>query len=448
MESGQPEMRSYFSNGIPQHFETRSFYSQTLPLVIGGKLREVNVIKPLCIPFLNCSICHETATDPLIMCPSSHVVCRKCSGLEVCPLCRYNTKTGNSPDTYPRKGKHIESFETLSEKLPWICPVSCNKLVDHNELKEHVEHCTPYQCSTCREVKFASNELLISHEAVCPEKEIYCSACEVKIKQRYLNEHQKCCPEAEVEVNPALFGIQGPDVKLKRKVLESITPESAQCLKALFEAFMKISDKPNQNPDSNGQVTSVSGSSEQIPRQNIKVLAETEFTASDLFLNHKGIRKNLLNIPITPVCESTDNPTTYDIISIMIHKITYAKDKPDGYGFVCKLNKQTAQAGENYLALCTVAPLTEDSQPAANKLYTFTLTGISGGNCETLMEIRLSVNKILHDNKLSDSGRVVNNSTPLDTRNFYQIFCEGSAGYNYNHSNRKSRLKLTVTEEC
>ena len=448
MDSGQPVMRIFSSDDKPQHFETRSVYTETLSLVIGGKLREVKVIKPLCISFLNCSICFETATDPLIMCPSSHVVCRKCSGLEVCPLCRYNTKTGNSPDTYPRKGKHIESFETLSEKLPWLCPVGCNMLVDHNALQEHVEHCTPYQCSTCREVTFASNELLMRHEAVCPEKEIYCSACELKIKQRDLKEHQSCCPEVEVEVNPALFGMQGPDVKLKRKVLESITPEGAKCLKVLFEAFMKISDKPNQNPDSNGQVTSVSGSSEQIPRQNIKVLAETEFTDRDLLLNHNGIRKNLLNIPITPVCESTDNPTTYDTITIMIHRVTYARDKPDGYGFVCKLNKQTEQAGKNYLALCPVAPLAENSQPAANKQYTVTLTGISGGNCETLMEIRLSVNKILHDNKLSDFGRVANNSTPLDARNFYQIFSEGFAGYNYNCSNRKPRLKLTVTEEC
>ena len=446
MDSSQPVMRISPSDGKPHQFETESVYTQILPLVIGGKLREVRVMKPLSVSYLDCSVCSKTATDPLAMCPKSHIVCRKCSNLELCPTCKYDTKSGQS--TYPRKEKHIEAFEIFSKKIPWICPVSCNMPVVHDELQAHVVNCTPYQCSICREVKVATDELLSKHEAVCPEKEISCRECELKIKQRDLKEHESCCPEAEVEVNPALFGMQGSNVKLKRKVWESINPDGSKYLKVLLEAFKNISDDPDQNPESNGQITSVSGSSRQNPRQNIKVLAETEFTSRDLSLNHKGIRKNLLNIPITPVCESSCPATTYDTISIMIHRITYERDKPDGYGLVCKLNKQTEQAGDNYLALCPVAPLAEDSQPAANKLYTFTLTGISDGNCETLMEIRLSVNKILHDNELSDFGRVANDCTPLDAMNFYQIFCEGFAGYHYSRSSYKSRLKLTVTEEC
>lgn len=446
MDSGQPVMRIFPSDGKPQQFETRSVYRQTLSLMIGGELREVSVIKPLYTSCLECSACFEIATDPLAMCPSSHIVCRKCSEVELCPKCSYDTKTGHS--TYPRKDKLIESFEIFSKKVPWICPVSCKMPIDHDKLKVHVTNCKPYQCSICREVTVATNELLAKHEAACPEKEISCRECELKIKQRDLKEHQSCCPEAEVEVNPEVFDMQGPNVKLKRKVLEAIRPESTKYLKDLLDAFKKISDEPDQNPESNGQITSVSGSCLQIPRENIKVLAETEFTRKDLFLNHKGIRKNLLNIPITPVCESSDLPTTYDTISIMIHRISYVPDKPDGYGLVCKLNNQTEQAGDRYLALCPVAPLEKKSQPAANKPYTFTLTGISAGSCEPLMEIRMSVNKILHDNRLSDFGRVANNCTPLDAMNFYQIFCVGFAGYDYLLSNHKCRLKLTVTEEC
>ena len=448
MDTGQPVMRIFSSDGKPPQFETTSVYTQRVSLVIGGKPQVVNVFKPLFSLSVNCNVCLETATDPVTMCPAPHIVCRKCAKFELCPVCRYNPKTDHSPDTFPRKDKFIESFEIFSEKVPWLCPVSCNMFVDHNELEEHVRNCKPYQCSTCREVKVATSELLSRHEAACPEKEISCGECDLKIKQGDLKEHQSCCPEAEVEVNPALFGMQGPDFKLKRKVVESITPESTKYLKDLFEAFMKISGEPDQNPDSNVQVTSVSGSSLPIPRQNIKVLAETEFTADDLFLKNNKIRKSLLNIPITPVCESSYRATTYDTISIMIHRITYKRDKPDGYGFVCKLNNQTEQAGARYLELFHVSPLAKTSQPAANKLYTFTLRGVSGGSCETLMEIRLSVNKILHDNKLSDFGSDANNSTPLDARNFYQIFCEGFAGYNYIRSNYKSRLKLTVTEEC
>ena len=447
MDSGQPVMQIFSYDGHLL-FETKSIYTQKCLLLIGGEKREVDVIKPLLSSYLDCSVCLETATDPVTMCPVSHIVCRKCAKFESCPVCRYNPKTDNSPDSFPRKDEHIKSLELFSETTPWVCPVSCKMLVDHNDLEEHASKCKPYQCSTCREVKVATRELLSRHEPACPEKEISCRECKLKIKQRDLKEHQSYCPEAEVEVNPALFGMEGPNIKLQRKVVESIPPESIKYLGDLFKALMKISDEPDQNPDSNVQVTPVSGSSLPIPWQNTKVLAEAEFTEYDLDLRNTNTRRNLLDIPITPVCESSYNPTTYDFISVMIHKITYNRERSEGYGFVCKLNNQTEQAGERYLALHPVAPLAKDSQQAANKLYTFTLIGISERNCETLMEIRLSVNKILHDNKLSNFGRTANNSTPLDSRNFYQIFCKGFAGYDYICSHYKSRLKLTVTEEC
>lgn len=448
MSPDQHVMRIFSSSG-EQLFESKSLYTQKYFLKIGDEEREVNVIKPQLSSSLDCSVCLETATDPVTMCPASHIVCRKCVKFELCPMCRYNPKTADSPDTFPRKDKRIKSFELSLEATPWLCPVGCKMLIDHNDLKKHASKCKPHQCSTCREVKVSTRELLSRHEAVCPEKEIACRKCELKMKQRYLKEHQSRCPEAEVDVNPALFGMEGPDFKLKRKIVESIPPECAKYMKDLFGAFVKRSGKPDQNPDSNERVTPVSGSSLSIPRQNIKVLAEIEFTKDDLNPCDQQSRQNLLNIPISPVSvyDIFRKTKTYDIISIMIQTISYKSESRDIQGFVCKLNSQTEESGAHFLDLFPVFPIAKSSQPAANKPYTFTLRGISEGNCETLMKIRLSVNKILHDNNLSDFGKTINNSTPLDARNFYQIFREGFAGYNYIHANNKPRLKLTVTEE-
>ena len=444
----QHVMRIFSSSG-EELFESNSLYTQKCLLKIGDKQQEIHVIKPLLSVYLDCSVCLETATDPVTMCPASHIVCRKCVKFEICPVCRYNPKTADFSGTFPRKDERIKSFERSLKATPWLCPLGCRMLIDHNDLEEHASKCKPHQCSTCKEVKVGTRELLTRHEAVCPEKEITCRKCELKMKQRYLEEHQSRCPEAEVDVNPALFGMKGSGVKLKRKIVESIPPECAKYMKDLVGALVKRSGKHGQNQDSNGSVTPASGSSLSIPQQNTKVLAEVELTKADLYPCDQQSRQNLLNIPIPPVSaqDILRNTNTYDTISIMIQKIPLKGGSRNNRGLICKLNNQTGETGAHFLELCPLFPIAKRSQSTASKQYTFTLRGISEGNYETLMEIRMSVNKILHDNNFSDFGRIINNSTPMDARNFYRIFCEGFAGYNYIHANYNPRFKLTVTGE-
>ena len=446
MLTDQHVMRIFSSSG-EELFESNSLYTQKCLLKIGDKAQEIHVIKPLLSLSLDCSVCLETATDPVTLCPASHIVCRKCVKFEICPVCRYNPKTADFPGSFPRKDERIKSLERSLEATPWLCPLGCRMLIDHYDLEKHASKCKPHQCSTCKEVKVGTRELLTRHEAVCPEKEITCGKCELKMKQRCLEEHQSRCPEAVVDVNPALFGMKGAGVKLKRKIVESIPPECAKYMKDLVGALVKRAGKPNQ--DSNGRVMPVSGSSLSIPQQNIKVLAEVEFTKDDLYQCDQPPRQILLNIPIPRVTvEDIFSAThTFDTLSIMIQKLSLERGSHSNHGFICKLNNQTGKTGPSFIQLNPFFPIANRSQSTASKQYMFTLRGISELKYETLMEIRMSINKILHDNNFSDFGRTINSSTPLDARNFYRIFCAGFAGCNYIHANSNPRFKLTVTED-
>lgn len=456
MESAQSTMTIISPDGQSQYKST-SIYTQKVLLLIGGKNQVVEVTKPLLHLKLDCCVCLEIATDPVTMCPSSHLLCRECVKIETCPQCRYDPKKDGSHGTFPRKDRYIESIETFLETIPWICPVGCQMLIDHHDLKEHVSKCNPYQCSTCSEVKVATRELLSKHESACPEKKIACRKCGLEMKQKELKEHKPCCPEAEVDVDPKLFEMRGPIVKLKRKALESlqkIGPENFKYMKILCGASMGEPDGPEQNPHRNGQETPVTASSLTITQQNIRVLAETEFTAEEVFADvNDYYRQNLLNFSITPVRTSSQPESLYDTISIMVQKITPAKyfpSDPEGFGFICRITSHDLEFADRMrttMVIEKVGSLSGESQPAANKLYTFTLSGTSGVNRVTLMEIRQSVNKIRLGNWLSYGAKQLPRSLPLDEKNFFLFFCKGFPGDNYLKANPNARLKLTVTEE-
>lgn len=454
MEPAQYTMTITAPNGQTLYKST-SIYTQKVSLKIGGENKVVDVIKPVSYRKMDCCVCLETVTDPVTMCPSSHLLCRKCAKFEFCPECRYVPKKAGSDGIFPRKDASIESMEMFLKSVPWICPVSCQLSIDHNDLKEHASKCNPYQCSTCSEVKVATNELLSMHESACPEKEIACQKCEMKMKQKDLEEHQSCCPEAVVDVNPKFFAIPGPTVKLKRKVLESlqkISPENLKYLKILYDASTEKPGGPEQNPHHNGQETPVTASSLTNTQQNVRLLAEAEFTAEQVFAKVTGLcRQNLLNFPITPVRSALREIEFYDTISIMLQKITPNRcipDDPEGFGFICRIINQNLEPCDSMVrTIESVGSLSKKSQPAANKQYTFTLSETSGVNRVTLMQIRQSVNKIRHDNKISDFGNKIFGSLPLDVKNFYLFFCKGFPGDSYLKANPNARLKLTVTEE-
>lgn len=407
-------------------------YSQTRRLNIGGELHSVEAFKPLCFPKLTCSICRNGATDPVTLCPATHILCRQCAvNVTICPQCRHAPQTIDSSHQQLQKNELIKGFEMALEHIPWICPVGCQQLIDHHSLEEHTEHCEPYECSSCLSEKFADQASLDKHKSIfCPETEVTCQPCQQTMKRKALSEHETQCPEKEITVNAAIQKLtddqpSSTKISLKRKysqLLNSLSPTQCEAITALFKSTI-------QTKQTDSQITNIAS---LIQQQKTRVLADIEFTSEQINSRFSGY---LLDIPITPIRIKRSDEYLHTMY-LQLHNIRntflYAA-QGKGLGLTFSKSVRLSYSFD------------DPSEAAANKLYTFTLTGIARTTSEHLMTIRLTPNQVcrIHTSEQEHIQRTM----PLDLASFYQFFCNDFPGKHYLDDHPGAKFKITVSEE-
>ena len=407
-------------------------YSQTRQLNIDGELRSVEVFKPLCLPKLTCSICRNGANDPVTLCPATHILCRQCAiNVTICPLCRHIPQTLDSSHQQLQKNELIQGFEIALEHIPWICPFGCQQLIDHHSLKEHAEHCLPYECNSCLCEKFADQASLDKHiSTFCPEIEVTCEPCQRTMKRKALSEHKMQCPEKEVTVHGDILKLAGDQpsntkIPLKRKysqLLNDLSLSQCEAITALFKSTI-------QSKQTDSLITNIAS---LVQQQKTRVLAEIEFTPEQIDCRSPAY---LLDIPITPIRIKRSDEYLHTM-HLQLQKIDNSLYfRPQGKGLGLTFSK------------CVRLSYSFDdpSEPAANKLYTFTITGIARTTSENLMTIRLTPNQVcrIHTSDQEHMQRTM----PLDLASFYQFFCNNFPGKRYLNDHPDAKFKITVSEE-
>lgn len=177
-----------------------------------------------------CSIGRGIITNPYsVNCPNSHIFCKKCITTWMkeenkCPLCKEHiSKTFNITilketviNTFIRTCNDCKQKYTQDDYLNHKCSheiIKCNNIKNgcqytclRKDYNNHINKCEYYleQCKKCKETVVMKTHL-------CPNEEINCEHCQLKILRLYYDNHIDVdCPNYIIDCQ------YGCDLKLKR----------------------------------------------------------------------------------------------------------------------------------------------------------------------------------------------------------------------------------------
>lgn len=133
-----------------------------------------------------CPICHNICDDPMIN-ACEHFVCKACSWIAVCPLCRLQWKA-----------KESRLVKNIVGRLRMRCPDGCGIVTSISNLGVHKSVCDgvvvgcPNGCGL-----MAKRGEFSGHDKVCTESLERCAFCNTMVKRKKMTTHVNCqCPMA------------------------------------------------------------------------------------------------------------------------------------------------------------------------------------------------------------------------------------------------------------